>query len=460
MLVKIINAPHAVVTAPASVAFGDPVTFDGGLSSADEAEITRYVWDFGDGATAEGGKVTHSYAKPGSYRVALSVSAAGLAEQCRSVTTYHLITVNDPPVADAGDDRVVEVNRALTLSGAKSTDSDGGLTAYHWDFGDGSTAGGIETQHSWRKPGTYKVTLTVTDNTDLSNNTDTDEITVEVNAPPPTTIQAADVACPAETVDFALKDLVAAVDENRFKWTFGDGAEAAGKQSSHAFARPGTYTVAVAGPMRRAGETVESFVSRPIKVNRQPVARAGGNRKTCPAMPVAFDASQSVDLDGGITAMSWDFGDGTTASGAKVSHGFDKPGTYRVRLTVTDDSGSSCAAASDEIEVFVNAPPVADAGPDQEAWIGGARDRFTLDASRSSDADGDALSYYWSLSTGEELDGEKPGLVFLRPGDVTVTLETADVHDLPCSVSSDEMTVHVRARGDQTNAIPESGKKK
>ena len=121
---------------------------------------------------------------------------------------------------------------------------------------------------------------------------------------------------------------------------------------------------------------------------------AGPDQLVCPGDTVAFDGSASRDLDGKIKLYHWDFGDGTTLDGDKVEHVFDKPGTYKVTLTVTDDQGSTCSATTDSMDVVVNAPPVADAGKDREVFIGGANDAVLLDGSASRDADGGALSLH------------------------------------------------------------------
>jgi PKD repeat protein len=58
-------------------------------------------------------------------------------------------------------------------------------------------------------------------------------------------------------------------------------------------------------------------------------------------LTASFDASGSRDDDGEVRSYAWDFGDGTTATGAKPDHAYSTAGTYQVELTVTDDDGAT-----------------------------------------------------------------------------------------------------------------------
>ena len=81
---------------------------------------------------------------------------------------YATITINEPPVAIAGPDQTVIVNEPVIFDGSGSSDSDGTIVTYAWNFGDTKTSSGMTTSHTFTSAGTYTVILTVTDNGGLS----------------------------------------------------------------------------------------------------------------------------------------------------------------------------------------------------------------------------------------------------------------------------------------------------
>ena len=72
--------------------------------------------------------------------------------------------------------------------------------------------------------------------------------------------------------------------------------------------------------------------------------------------PVSFDGTASYDPDGTIVGYAWDFGDGSTGSGATPSHAYSIAGIYDVKLNVTDNSGST--NVSTQTVTITDRPPV------------------------------------------------------------------------------------------------------
>jgi PKD repeat protein len=76
--------------------------------------------------------------------------------------------------------------------------------------------------------------------------------------------------------------------------------------------------------------------------NQAPAAEVA---TSCTGLTCSFDGSASSDPDGNVSAWAWDFGDGTTGTGETASHTYSEAGDYAVKLTVTDDKGTSSETA-------------------------------------------------------------------------------------------------------------------
>ena len=446
-VVKVVEAPLARIAAPASVGVGAPAGFDASGSTTAAGEIVGWRWDFGDGAQADGAKVEHVYQQPGNRIVTLTLRTEGGVDACKEVTAQHSITANAPPVADAGADRAVAIAEEVLFDAGRSHDPDGGIVAYAWDFGDGSSASGINARHSYRESGRYEVKLAVTDNQGLPNSRVTDTAVVTVNQPPMPVIAAPPAACPGEQLAFsagASSDADGKIES--FAWSFGDGATATGPDVAHAYQVPGLYELTLAVDDGSGLGNARQQTVIPFRVNRQPRAEAGPDRVVCPGQELAFDGASSDDWDGGALAYAWDFGDGARAEGAQVVHRYAEPGPYEVRLTVTDGSGSLCASDVDVAHVRVNAPPVVQVDGDREGFVGGAHDQLLFDASASAGADGHPLSYLWDLGDGVVLAGDKVRHSYAKPGTYPVRLTVSDGSGLACGQASEVVEVSVRTR--------------
>ena len=108
--------------------------------------------------------------------------------------------------------------------------------------------------------------------------------------------------------------------------------------------------------------------------NLSPVADAEPAVRSGPGpLEVRFDGSFSRDPDGSIASWQWDFGDGSGASGAEVTHTYTGAGRYFPTVTVTDDDGAS-ATLAEEITVGLPAAPVVHSGGASGSIVHGAID--------------------------------------------------------------------------------------
>jgi PKD repeat protein len=155
-------APVAQIVSSNTV--GNPpltASFSGASAFDPDGAIVRYVWDFGDGTGTEGSTVQHTYAL-GSFTARLTVIDNAGGSSSASVI---VAVSNEAPLAVAAaspSSGAPPLN--VLFSGADSSDSDGVIVSYAWDFGDGTSGTGESTAHTYTAPGVYFVTLTVKDN--------------------------------------------------------------------------------------------------------------------------------------------------------------------------------------------------------------------------------------------------------------------------------------------------------
>ncbi len=446
LIVTVIDAPIATFTSISAAPVGERIEFDAAESDGGGGDITEYDWNFGDGESGEGETIAHAFDSAGVYFVTLYITTDAETE-CNTTFTRNLITINEAPVANAGNDQLVGVNQVIVLDGSQSYDNDGSIALYEWDFGDGNTGTGIQTRHMFSEPGRYDIRLHVEDDTELANNSAEDHLIITVNAPPEPEIFAPENVCANQEIRFSG---AASSDPDgqivSYHWEFGDGTSGDGGDVTHSYFAPGLYNVTLSVDDGRnvSNSSVETTVA--VAVNHPPVAVAGSDRLICPGVDEFFDGTDSYDRDGIITTYNWNFGDGSRMVGSQVYHTFERPGTYVVTLNVTDNSGTECSITNDQVTVRVNAPPVANAGGDKEAYVGGAHDGITFDGTDSNDPDQDPLTYSWDFGDGGSAEGPVVTYAYRRPGTYTVRLTVHDGTGLPCGEDVDEITVTVNRR--------------
>lgn len=138
-------------------------------SRDDDGSISRWHWDFGDGQISDLQNPSHTYAAAQTYKVTLTVTDNGGATDAK---THDAKPKAAPPPpenkAPHAEFDVACPNPDLTCTFTdRSTDEDGSVSAWHWDFGDGQSLdapSSAPVSHTYSAAGSYPVTLRVTDN--------------------------------------------------------------------------------------------------------------------------------------------------------------------------------------------------------------------------------------------------------------------------------------------------------
>jgi len=360
------NPPIANAAGPYNGTVDEPLQFDGSDSSDSDSTIVAYEWDFGDGNAGTGATPTHTYTTDDSFTVTLTVTDDA-GDTGTDTTTATIGLGNQAPIANANNPYSGTVNEPLQFDGSGSSDPDGSIVSYEWNFGDGNTGSGPTPTHTYTAAGTYNVTLTVTD--DMGAN-DSDMATAAIglgNQAPNADANGPYSGTANEPVTF---DGSGSSDPDgtiaTYEWNFGDGNIGSGQNPTHTYNTDGSFTVTLT-VTDDAGDTGTDTSTATIGPgNQPPVADANNPYNGTANDPVQFDGSSSWDPDGTIVAYDWNFGDGNTGTGEMPTHTYTADGIYNVTLTVTDDMGASDSTTrTATIGQDTQPPPPAD-DPDEE----------------------------------------------------------------------------------------------
>ncbi len=241
-----LQPPVADAGGPYSGTVATAIDFDGTGSADPDGSIVSYDWNFGDGSNGSGPTPSHAYGSGGVFTVTLTVTDSdNLQDTATANVNVADASGTQPPVADAGGPYSGKTGTAIPFDGSGSTDPDGSIANYDWDFGDGNGTSGASPVHTYAAAGNYTVTLTVTDDTGRSDSASTSaQVSDPVNQVPTADPGGPYSAEPGETVNF---DGTGSVDPDGsvagYAWNFGDGAVGSGPSPSHAYAAAGDYLV-------------------------------------------------------------------------------------------------------------------------------------------------------------------------------------------------------------------------
>ena len=237
-----IEKGSAVANTPPTAAFssncnGLSCGFNGTASSDPGGNVVSYAWNFGDNTTGTGPTPTHVYAQGGTYTARLTVTD-NLGANSAPVT--HDVTVtapNAPPTAAFASECA---DYTCTFDSSGSSDANGPITAWAWDFGDGGTSDLPNPSHLFAGPGLYTVGLTVTDGQTTTGQV-SHQVEVLANVAP---VAAFTQTCSGLSCTF---DASTSTDANgpitSYEWDFGDGSTGTGVQASRIYGAAADYLV-------------------------------------------------------------------------------------------------------------------------------------------------------------------------------------------------------------------------
>lgn len=419
------------------VEVGQPVTF----TDRSTGNPQQLEWDFGDGITATGSEVEHSWDRAGTYLVTLTATnpLGSDTSAPAEITVYD--RVEKPTAVISASATTAAVNQTITFTSRSS----GNPTVLRWDFGGVEKVGETVT-HSWPQPGRYTVRLHV------ENSAGSDDDTVEVVVEPRVVRPEARIRVSATTVEVGtpVRFTSLSINEPRtLTWHWGDGnapetVPAATLTVTHTFQAAGTYAVRLVAS-NDVGEDDETVTITVLDKAPPPVAAF----EFSPPTVRAGEPVQFVDRSTGgpVARWRWSWGDGTRdSSGNPVTHVFQRDGSYTVRLEVENSGGRDVAERT--IRVLPPLPRAAFTVSPSSVRVG-QEIQFT-------DRSDSATSWRWAFGDGDTSTERNPRHAYRERGTYTVTLTVTNSNGEQ-SQHSERVSVDPRPPAGTIAATPATG---
>ena len=451
--------------------------FDAGGSSDPDGSVQSYTWDFGDGGTANGVSPTHDYAAPGSYLVTLTVAD----DDGATAVSTQTVQADAPNAAPEAGFNVDCAGLLCALDGRDSTDTDGTVASYAWDFGDGGQATGAQPTHRFAAAGTYDILLTVTDNDGAEGSITQAVVVVEAadgiafvgRAMATSFVAATTVTIPAtaQAGDTALLMVAHNVIDPNF--TAPTGVTGWTQEESRTTTGMRTTVWSKVLTATDPGSAVTVTADRAVRSTMTAAVWSGAN----PADPVSAEAS-SVDAstaqhttpqlqaasgdwvvsywsDKSSATTAWVAPDGVQARGSSIATGsgyvtslLGDSGAAVPRGPVGGLTASTDAVSTRGINFTITLAPTPPDQPPTAAFSPACTNQScTFDAAGSSDPDGVITSYDWDFGDGQTGTGVSPQHSYGTPGSYNVTLTVTDDDGDTDSITHPVVTVapHIEA---------------
>src|SRR5436309_4162401 len=350
---------------PSTITPGSPVTFTATVSGG--TSPYSYSWGFGDGTTGTGNPVSHTYSNVGPYTVTLSVTdSQGSTATTSQILTGTFATGFTFPTSSPVVGQVVTFN--ATASGGTPSYS------FSWNLGDGTSATGSTVTHAYSTSGTYTVTVTATDS---GGQTATASKTVSVapvavpivNVNPPTPNPANTGATVTVSFTVSSSTKVTAITVDWGHRTPRDSLVATAPSDTHVYASTGnskSQVFAITVSATNSAGTGSASTQQTVNDRGPTVTITGVTPNPASTGSTITATFTSTDVDGTISGMTVNWGDGTAidnllGTATSDTHTYGSTGTsttksFTIAITATDNSGSTGSSVT--TETVSDRPPV------------------------------------------------------------------------------------------------------
>ena len=287
--------------------------------------------------------------------------------------------------------------------------STGNPTSWLWDFGNGAFSTKQNPSTTYFTSGTYTVTLSATNASGTGTVTKTSLITVFVEPVAEFRAIVRNGCTPAKIQFSDMSSSPQGTRITQWKWDFGDGASSSEQSPQHIYTSPGSFTVTLTVTNDKG---CSYLVTKPnyIDIILGVTANFFSSEPTVCRAPALINFEANSDGPGTLSYF-WDFGDGSTSRNPKLSHTYNKDGTYNVKLIVNSSQGCSDTSSGTAITIggLVTDFTIPDICPKNEVQFLNASNR-TPEFS------------YWRYSDGTRDTTQDPYKSFDAPGTYDVTL--------------------------------------
>ena len=306
---------------------GSPSGFTDASIPGGTSTITGWSWDFGDGNTSTAQNPTNTYVASGNYNVTLTVTSS---TGCTN-TSIIPVVVPSGPVVDftpiGGCDGV-----AATFTDATIVPG-GTAVQWDWDFGDGNTATGNPTSHTYATNGTYNVTLTVVTNAGCTGSL---TLPIDIFPNPTSNFTFPSPWCAADPLAFTDVSNGNGGTIANWAWDFGDGNTSTLQNPTHNYGGalgPFNITLVVSTINGCTGTLTQPVTLEPAPTPDFTYVGA------CEGFATVFTDASVAGGGATIASWAWDFGDGNTSTAQNPSNIYTAPGTYMVQLNIVSSTG-------------------------------------------------------------------------------------------------------------------------